>query len=390
MSSGLVRTPPPAVRPPAVTAAAPSAAALTAGVVLLPAAGPLSDWTPVTSRRADKRKRLNNTPEASAGRLIDKIAQGMKEAEGKIGTAALNLKCNNIKSLADSVGNFMNTVLVSCLQVQASNLSDIAGTITSLNEVITDLQEENNELRTELEEVKNLRESQQYKESCKEMEVQVREAVAKVKVMDLDFGACLTDRKQLQDTARDKLKEKVRSDLRDRYDTLMARASLAVISRATTRRAYPEGEKWTAPILLTIPDKETRWETEDILRKSNVFPSFHWPKEMIEPVKVLRKAIVDSGIDEASHYIRIRPEDRDGRLRLRADTKPKAGSGKFTIRATWNIPALDNTIRNRNRDWAKPTMAVRTEKTGPQARLAQPLAPQQPMDFTSDFELNNL
>ena len=390
MSSGLVRTPPPAVRPPAVTAAAPSAAALTAGVVLLPAAGPLSDWTPVTSRRADKRKRLNNTPEASAGRLIDKIAQGMKEAEGKIGTAALNLKCNNIKSLADSVGNFMNTVLVSCLQVQASNLSDIAGTITSLNEIITDLQEENNELRTELEEVKNLRESQQYKESCREMEVQVREAVAKVKVMDLDFGACLTDRKQLQDTARDKLKEKVRSDLRDRYDTLMARASLAVISRATTRRAYPEGEKWTAPILLTIPDKETRWETEDILRKSNVFPSFHWPKEMIEPVKVLRKAIVDSGIDEASHYIRIRPEDRDGRLRLRADTKPKAGSGKFAIRATWNIPALDNTIRNRNRDWAKPTMAVRTEKTGPQARLAQPLAPQQPMDFTSDFELNNL
>jgi len=390
MSSGLVRTPPPAVRPPAVTAAAPSAAALTAGVVLLPAAGPLSDWTPVTSRRADKRKRLNNTPEASAGRLIDKIAQGMKEAEGKIGTAALNLKCNNIKSLADSVGNFMNTVLVSCLQVQASNLSDIAGTITSLNEIITDLQEENNELRTELEEVKNLRESQQYKESCREMEVQVREAVAKVKVMDLDFGACLTDRKQLQDTARDRLKEKVRSDLRDRYDTLMARASLAVISRATTRRAYPEGEKWTAPILLTIPDKETRWETEDILRKSNVFPSFHWPKEMIEPVKVLRKAIVDSGIDEASHYIRIRPEDRDGRLRLRADTKPKAGSGKFTIRATWNIPALDNTIRNRNRDWAKPTMAVRTEKTGPQARLAQPLAPQQPMDFTSDFELNNL
>ena len=390
MSSGLVRTPPPAVRPPAVTAAAPSAAALTAGVVLLPAAGPLSDWTPVTSRRADKRKRLNNTPEASAGRLIDKIAQGMKEAEGKIGTAALNLKCNNIKSLADSVGNFMNTVLVSCLQVQASNLSDIAGTITSLNEIITDLQEENNELRTELEEVKNLRESQQYKESCREMEVQVREAVAKVKVMDLDFGACLTDRKQLQDTARDRLKEKVRSDLRDRYDTLMARASLAVISRATTRRAYPEGEKWTAPILLTIPDKETRWETEDILRKSNVFPSFHWPKEMIEPVKVLRKAIVDSGIDEATHYIRIRPEDRDGRLRLRADTKPKAGSGKFTIRATWNIPALDNTIRNRNRDWAKPTMAARTEKTGPQARLAQPLAPQQPMDFTSDFELNNL
>ena len=385
MSSGLTRTPPPAQLPAAAVAAT-SAAAAAAGVVLLPTTGPEAEWTPVIGRRADKRKRFN-TPEASAGRLIDRIAQGMKEAEGKIGTAALNLKYNNIKNLADSVSNFMNTVLISCLQVQASNLSDIAGTITSLNETIADLQEENNELRTELDEVKNLRESHQYKESCKDMEVQVREAATKVKVMDLDFGACLTDRKQLMDTARTKLKEKVRSDLRDRYDTLMARASLAVISRATTKRAYPEGEKWTAPILLTISDKETRWETEDILRKSNCFPSFHWPKEMIEPVRELRKNIVDTGIDEATHYIRIRPEDRDGRLRLRADTKPKAGNGKFAIRATWNIPALDTTIRNRNRNWANPTMA---EKTGPQIRLAQPLAQSQSMDFTSDFEIHNL
>ena len=309
--AGVARTPPQAAVPLAATAASNPAAAVTAGVVLLPATGPEADWTPVTGRRADKRKRLNNSPEANAGRLIDKVARDMREVEGKIGTAALNLKCNNIKALADSVGNFFNTVLISCLQTQASNISDIAGTITSLNEVIAELQEENGQLREELSEVRNLRESQQYKESCKDMEVQVREAVTKVKVMDLDFGACLTDRKQLLDTARAKLQEKVRSDLRDRYNTLMARASLAVISRATTKRAYPEGDKWTAPVLITITDRDTRWETEDILRKSNCFPSFHWPKEMIEPVKILRQSIIDTGIDDNTHYIRLRPDERE-------------------------------------------------------------------------------
>ena len=96
--------------------------------------------------------------------------------------------------------------------------------------------------------------------------------------MDLDFGACLNDRKQLIDAGKDRLREQVRSDLRARFDTLMSRASLAVIARATTKRAYPEGDRWTAPVLITIPDRETRWEAEDILRSSKCFPSFHWPR----------------------------------------------------------------------------------------------------------------
>ena len=71
---------------------------------------------------------------------------------------------------------------------------------------------------------------------------------------------------------------------------------------------------WTAPVLVTIQDRESRWEAEDILRQSNCYPSFHWPKEMLEPVKTLRKAIVDSGVDNKTNYIRIRPDDRDSRM----------------------------------------------------------------------------
>ena len=122
-------------------------------------------------------------------------------------------------------------------------MSDLAGTITSLNVNTKELSEENKSLKEELRAVKAVRESQQVKESSREMEVQLREAITKVKVMDLDFGACLTDRKQLIETGKAILREKVQSGLRARYDTLMSRASLAVIARATTKRAYPDGDK---------------------------------------------------------------------------------------------------------------------------------------------------
>ena len=97
--------------------------------------------------------------------------------------------------------------------------------------------------------------------------------------MDLNFGACLNDRGQLLDTAKAALRDKVRTNLWARFDSLLARASLAVIARAMTQRAYPTGEEmWTAPVLVIIQDRDTMWEVEDILRKSKGLPSFHWPR----------------------------------------------------------------------------------------------------------------
>ena len=279
----------------------------------------------------------------------------MADTKSSIGAAVLGFKHSSLKEMAGSLHTLFNEVMVKALEKQASTMSDLASTITGLNANIKELSEENESLKEELRAVKAVRESQQVKESSREMEVQLREAITKVKVMDLDFGACLTDRKQLIETGKAILCEKVQSGLRARYDTLMSRASLAVIARATTKRAYPDGDKWTTPVLLTIPDRETRWETEDILRQSKCFPSFHWPKEMIESVKTLRKAMVDAGTSDTTNYIRIRPDDRDGKMRIRADAKPKEGTSKFVMKATWSVPTYDAKIRPAG--WSVPTWA---------------------------------
>ena len=316
-----------------------------------PAAMDTGDFTPAESR---KRPRVG-TPPNNGTRLIDKISSDMSATSASIGAAVLNIKHSSLKEMAGSLNTIFNDIIVKALEKQANTMSDLAGTITGLNVNIQELTEENEALKEELKAVKAVRESQQVKESSREMEGQLREAITKVKVMDLDFGACLNDRKQLIETGRATLREKVRSDLRAGFDTLMSRASLAVIARATAKRAYPEGDRWTAPVLITIPDRDTRWETEDILRQSKCYPSFHWPKEMIEPVKVLRKAMVDAGVDDTANYIRIRPDDRDGKLRIRADVKTKEGKDKFAMKATWPVPTYDVNIRPAG--WSTPTWA---------------------------------
>ena len=76
---------------------------------------------------------------------------------------------------------------------------------------------------------------------------------------------------------------------------------------------------------------------------------------MIEPVKTLRKAMVDGGISDSTNYIRIRPYENDSKLRIRADVKPKEGTTKFALRASWSVPAFDAKLRPTG--WATPTWA---------------------------------
>ncbi len=74
-------------------------------------------------------------------------------------------------------------------------------------------------------------------------------------------------------------------------------------------------------------------------------------------MKRLKEELKRGGVDDATHYTRIRPELKDGKWRIRADTKPKSGEGKFTLKATWPIMAADSNIRESEKEWSKPTWA---------------------------------
>ena len=96
-----------------------------------------SDFTPVTRQR-NKCPRAG-TPLQDGIRLIDKVSNDMIETRNKIGAAVLNIKTTSLKELAGSVNTIFNDIIVKALERQASTMSDIAGTITSQNDIIREL-----------------------------------------------------------------------------------------------------------------------------------------------------------------------------------------------------------------------------------------------------------
>ena len=48
---------------------------------------------------------------------------------------------------------------------------------------------------------------------------------------------------------------------------------------------------------------------------------------MVGVVKDYKKVLKENGVDEDRTYIRIRPAERDGKVRVKADLKAKDGGG---------------------------------------------------------------
>jgi hypothetical protein len=309
---------------------------------------------------AEKRPRQGTpTKEVGGTDWNSRINSDMEWAKGQIGTAALGFKTNSIASLSQSVVKFFSTTLVSILERNANTFSDLCTELSSA-------QEDNGKLTAELESVKDEldmaklgRCKVEAKASKRDMEEKVKVAATQFKVMDIDVGGAFTDRKELTEAAKKALQSKVRTDLRASYDEKIKQASVRVLSS-------------TAPILVTIQDRETRWQVEDTLRKSKVFPGFHWPREMVDSVKAYRKVVEDLGYSDQDYYVRIRPEQRDGQWHVRADAKTKentgsgTGNGKFMPIASFDLPPMEAGLRSSSGDWLKPVWVSRHAKSATQ------------------------
>jgi hypothetical protein len=140
---------------------------------------------------------------------------------------------------------------------------------------------------------------------------------------------------------------------------LIKNASMQVLARATMKRKDQKGDQeiWTAPILVSLEDRESRWELEDLLRGSNLYPTFHWNREMVGLVKEMRSSLKEK-YPEEKHFIRIRPEEREDKWRIKADVKRRGEDGaRFKFGASWDIPPMCPDVRKQNPEWIKPSWA---------------------------------
>jgi hypothetical protein len=203
----------------------------------------------------------------------------------------------------------------------------------------------NNEVRAEAD--RNEREMERRKESVREMEDKLKVAGRQIKLLDMDFGRVMTNRKEMVDRVMDNFKEDVKLKDRKRMDSLMRRTRVIVLGKETVAVTVRGKKVYTVPVLLECRNEEDKGELYEILREAEYFGTYHWPMEMMDFVKTVRENVRRMGYNEDRQYIRIRPEERDGRIQLRADVKDKNG-GRFWVVATWGIPPLDKQLRGQN------------------------------------------
>ena len=182
------------------------------------------------------------------------------------------------------------------------------------------------------------------RESIKEMESKVKEAQCALKLLDVDIERITEDRREIVRKTITKVRFFCAEEDRRAYDVIMRRTRVVIMGKITSRRLRGNDEEFSVPTLFQCRDRRDTEDLEAILRTAGYFPSFHWPREMMDFVGGVREAVKSGGVDERSNFLRVRPEVRDGSLMVKVEVKPKEGMGRFTLKGLWPIPPLNRVL----------------------------------------------
>jgi hypothetical protein len=198
---------------------------------------------------------------------------------------------------------------------------------------------------------------QDAKESEKDMEKRLEDAMEQVKILNLDFGKERADGKTLVKEAISRIREKVTESDREDFEKIMRGARIDILGKSTSTKEVGKERIHTVPVLITCGCKTAKGRLEVIVRKAGLVASFQWPKECMEFVDKVREKVETMGFGKKEFYTRIRPVLAHGRVLLRVDTKRKEG-GKFEGLAYWRAPPKDKDWWKRIRGMMEPEWMI--------------------------------
>jgi len=293
-----------------------------------------------------------------------KLTDAMEDFKMKVSTTLTAMELDSNPSNVDLKKWMMTLAMTqingmdSLANIVSEVMTDMAGLDKDLKGKDKDVKDLKEELAAQVTVVKSVvvtRDKIEVKASSKDMEEKLKVSITQFKVMDLDMRSETDNRQEIVKRGMDSIRNKVRSDLQEEWMNLAQGVDVSPLVKKT---AKPTGKDYyTAPLLFTVQDRTRRWRMEEILRSSRIFPGFHWPQEMMPIIKDYKNVLKDNGVNEDSTYVRIRPMERDGKVRLRADIKGKEGSGRFANKASWEAPPLCPEVRKKAKDYLKPVWA---------------------------------
>ena len=292
--------------------------------------------------------------EFDAGRRMmeigDRLRNGIRDVVARLRDSELTIEevrtttADGLMALMTAIDGLMNG-MSDTVQADRQRQERMA---KETGDRIERVEEKAKETEVKVEAASNARERQRRKESVAVMKDKIRQADRQIKIMDIDFARPLNNRRDIVERTIGYMKEDVILSDRKRFDILINRTRLVVLGRETSQTMHQGERIHTVPVLLECRNESDKMELEDILRNCQWFNTFHWPVECMPFVKEVREEVRRMGYEDESHYVRIRPETRDGVLQIRGDVKEKRDGAKFRTLAIWDVPPIDRNLWGRD------------------------------------------
>jgi hypothetical protein len=197
------------------------------------------------------------------------------------------------------------------------------------------------------------------RESVAEMEKKVSEAQCGIKLMNVDIGRATEDRREIVRRTIEVTRSWVGDGDVRHYDRVMKRTRVIILGKGTSRRDSSSTE-YTVPTLFQCRDRRDAEDLELILRSAGYFPSFHWPKEILDFIHGIKEEVRKQGVDERANYFRVRPEAREGRLLIKVEVKAKEHGTRFALKGLWACPPLSRALWEEVQDLYRPWQYTRS------------------------------
>ena len=186
-------------------------------------------------------------------------------------------------------------------------------------------------------------ESTRRKESEREMRERIEAAGKNLKYFGVDLGSGCRDRREMVKRTIGCMEDNVRLKDKEAFRTVISRTRVTLLGKDTEEKHYLGRKINTMPVLLECRSEEDKSVLELILQEAGWHSSFEWPEECMEFIRETKKEIHKLGYVESSHIVKIRPEFRNGRIRIRGEVRDKKG-GRFRVVALWEVPPMERTL----------------------------------------------
>jgi hypothetical protein len=199
----------------------------------------------------------------------------------------------------------------------------------------------------EKKESERMEEEQQKKvrDSGKEMERKVFEAMGQLKILNLKFRKESEEKGELLKEAEAIIRGKVKEQDNKECEWILRRSKVYILGKGTEEKIVKGERICTVPVLVRCGSLIEKERFEIILRSSGVRPSFHWPKEMVEFVSEIRGVVEQMGYRKEKFYVKVRPTIMQGVPQLRAEVRGMERRGeRFERVACWSCPPAERRL----------------------------------------------